>query len=115
VELREPTLPVCASCPSGPSTYNGWKNYETWAVHLWLSNDQGSDVMARELVAEAVRLDPDYPRTAAADALRCWTEEVFIDPVTESEGVCGLAVDLLRGALSDVDWLEVAAAFGPES
>ena len=24
------------------STYNGWKNYETWNVKLWLDNEQGT-------------------------------------------------------------------------
>ena len=23
-------------------TYNGWTNYETWAVGLWIDNEQGS-------------------------------------------------------------------------
>ena len=23
------------------TTYNGWKNYETWATSLWIGNEQG--------------------------------------------------------------------------
>ena len=29
------------------NTYNGWKNYETWNVALWLQNDEGLYNMAR--------------------------------------------------------------------
>jgi hypothetical protein len=30
------------------TTYNGWKNYETWNVALWLGNDYPIYLVARE-------------------------------------------------------------------
>ena len=30
------------------TSYNGWKNYETWNVALWIGNDEGLYSIARE-------------------------------------------------------------------
>lgn len=30
-------------------SYNGWKNYETWNVALWIGNDESLYSMARNL------------------------------------------------------------------
>ena len=30
------------------NTYNGWKNYETWNVALWIQNNEGYYNIARE-------------------------------------------------------------------
>jgi len=80
--------------------YNGWANYETWNLHLWLSNDEGSQAMAAEL-CQGVELHE------AAGRLQDWAEEYV-----QGLGLApSFASDLLTAALSQVDWREVAAAF----
>src|SRR5258707_825862 len=36
-------------------TYNGWSNYETWCVHLWLTGDQGRYRQSRSMVQDLCR------------------------------------------------------------
>jgi hypothetical protein len=88
--------------------YNGWSNYETWAAALWIDNEQGSYAYSRELVAEAAE-GSETPTVDAADALKEWAEETWIDPVLED--VATMAVDLLRGAFSEIDWHEIAGGY----
>lgn len=83
--------------------YQGWKNYPTWAVNLWLRNDRAHYDASLGVVAGA-----DEPGRAA-DALREWIEDR--SPLA---GEAGLYVELLGWALRAVDWDELARVFGPE-
>jgi hypothetical protein len=94
--------------------YNGWTNYETWAMALWIDNDQGSYETAREIVKQAIATSPTdaygTERTRAADALKEWMEE------QRPEEVAGASVwtDLLSAAFGEVDWFEIAANYAEE-
>lgn len=76
--------------------HNGWTNYETWAVNLWLSNDQASQEYWR---AQAGRGRHAHD---LADQLK--------EGVTEQapDIGCSLYSDLLQAALDEVNWKEVA-------
>lgn len=85
-------------------SYQGWKNYETWAVSLWLDNEEGSYHYLRELAdSAAVGNDREDATVELAQAVKSWLEE----SAPEVEGLWG---DLLSAALSEVDWYEVAAS-----
>ena len=89
--------------------YNGWTNYETWAVKLWMDNDEGSYHYWQDVTrqtwkdAEATQYADrsTIARMALADTLKNEHEEAL--PKLQ-----GFASDLLTAALGDVDWYEIA-------
>ncbi len=95
--------------------YNGWTNYETWAVALWIDNDQGSQSYWREeaerqaqeaanceMVQDAVWTEANAARFNLADQLK--------DEITDAspEMEASLYTDLLQAALATVNWSEIA-------
>jgi len=74
-------------------TYNGWANYETWCVYLWLGNDEGLYNTARTVAI------------AGPGEVKRWVT----DEVAPDLGIT-LAADLLTHALGRVDWNEVYKA-----
>lgn len=92
------------------SGYNGWANYETWAVKLWIDNDEGSYNYWRDQAREEAEyaeatgyLDRQtVARFALADSLKSHHEEFAGEQAT------GVYSDLLSAALSDVNWAEIA-------
>lgn len=72
--------------------YNGYTNYETWCVMLWIDNNQGMREEAR-MVAEA------HGRDGLEELVDYWLEEALDQPT--------MVGDLLRHALGRVNWREI--------
>ena len=87
--------------------YNGWTNRETWAVHLWLSNEEPLYNYARKLACA----DYNY-KYETDDAFSDFVDELltpgseWMVPETEQHT---MQRDI--GSLWRVNWREVANAF----
>lgn len=88
-------------------TYNGWNNYETWLVNLWLTNDQGGD----ERITEMVNDYHDQGLADFSDALKEHVEELVEIIGGEDIHSKPLVGDLIGAALSEVDWYELASTY----
>ena len=99
--------------------YQGWPNYETWCVHLWLSNDEGTYRYCRALAAECRAEAPNDQRVTdgvwpEADATKFLLSDRLKEFVTDLNPLSDEATmfaDLMNAVLSEVDWHEVAEAF----
>jgi len=78
-------------------TYNGWSNYETWAVKLWIDNEYAEYLHWQQKARQS------KSRRALADQLKVWVEEN--NPLIDANN---MYTDLLGAALSDVNWWEIA-------
>lgn len=105
--------------------YNGWTNYETWNLALWMDNEQGSYNFWREQAQEAWEA-ADAPsanalltgrepftreekaKIAISHTLKDHFEEQMADMLDASGQSGSMWADLLGAALSEVNWPEVA-------
>lgn len=88
------------------TTYNGWANYPTWAVNLWLSNDEGLYRNAQQLVSDWATSSDDRHTIELADDFKTWVRDGLAPDLEAS-----FAADLLGYALDQVDWMEIANAW----
>jgi hypothetical protein len=101
------------------TTYNGWTNYETWNVALWLGNEEGSsrywDAQAQECWDEADTPSANARLTGSEPFSREEKAVFSLSRVLESEVKDGapdlrasMYSDLLSASLSEVNWHEIA-------
>jgi hypothetical protein len=82
-------------------TVNGWTNYPTWAVNLWLGELGTLD----DAIVAACDTDPR--------ALRSWIEDNLVYPMDHILPPAELGQDLLGWALDSVDWEELRSHLSP--
>ena len=100
-------------------TYNGWTNYPTWAVNLWLSNDEGlydetsyrardasSHAPEDENVENGIWTVAQTAKFRLAESLKDWVSDELAPDLGAT-----FAADLLGWALAHVDWDEIAEAW----
>lgn len=93
-------------------TYEGWTNKPTWAINLWLRNEQASDTYWHdEAIRHVTTATPTEYWTADQSALygleeqlKDEHEELADDAIHE----VNFTKDLLTWALAHVDWREIA-------
>lgn len=88
--------------------HNGWTNYETWAVALWLDNEEPSYRYWRAVARDTVQIcdRQNEHREEALNVLTDRLKEEIHD--TLMSGVADLTSDLVASALAEVNWLEIA-------
>lgn len=97
--------------------YNGWTNYETWVVNLWMDNEEGTHDYWKEVaediynnqaaeqkhftkMEEAVYMLADRLKDDHEDRKDSWLENAGLNS--------SVWADLLGAALSEVNWREIA-------
>ena len=101
-------------------TYNGWKNYPTWCVNLWIGNERETDEQAAAIAKYSCVYADNYCEQVKdgtwtpAQAARYTTADRFKEWVTDELAPdlgASFAADLLGYALDEVDWYEIADVY----
>lgn len=90
---------------------NGYKNYATYAVSLWLDNDYGMYSELSEWAQECKDAMDEHDEENTAEDMLAERIEAHITEANPLAEVNGLYSDLLNSMLEDVEWTEIARTY----
>lgn len=99
--------------------YNGWTNYETWVVNLWLNNDQGTydhwQEVAKNVYNHQARDNTTVGMTRMDEAVYLLADRLKDDHHQAKDEILenmklesSLWADLIGSALDETNWREIA-------
>lgn len=96
-------------------TYNGYANYETWLVSVWIDNEQHTIDGWLDVAKHHYDIAEDRKYfTKKEEAVISFGEDMkewYEDNMPDSCDIGGLWADLIHAALGSVDWHELAGKY----
>lgn len=85
--------------------FNGYRNWETWALNLHLDDDLQSNM--EDWMEELTGDDPVDTLACLKDTIKDWVEEYVYETMPERMQNT-LMGDYVSGCLGEVDWYQIA-------
>lgn len=85
--------------------YNGWANYPTWYLNMYLIEDEDSERLEGFVKDVLAEYEGDYPEVALAEALEDRAREYSL--VLDNVPSGSLSESLIEYALGQVDYTEL--------
>jgi hypothetical protein len=101
--------------------YNGWTNWETWNMALWIGEDHDGEhilLQAREEIADFTDdevVNVHEATSSLASWLRDFAEEVYLGHLNKDDIKGPVADAIYHSYLPKVEWYEIAKHYIEEA